>query len=62
MRFVSMEKMVYVAKYCQHPLKSGSKRGSKLADIFSSNFPPDTGLKFLLTLHVLFSGYTVPKA
>jgi len=61
-KYLSIEKWVYVAKYCQCPLESGSKCGSKLSDTFSSVFPLDTGLKCLLMLHVLFSGYTVPKA
>ena len=37
-KILSMEKWVYVAKYCQCPLKSGTKCGSKLADAFSWNF------------------------
>ena len=51
-KIVSMEKVVYVAKYCQCPLKSGSKCGSKLAVInfqFSFFSPSlDTRLKFLI--------------
>lgn len=31
---ISAEKVVYVAKYCKTPLKSGSKCGSKLSQLF----------------------------
>lgn len=46
-KFISMAKLAHVAKYCQRPLKNGSKCGSKLGDLSSNIFLSDIKLKSL---------------